>query len=125
MSEYNLIKGNTIKHSKIGILIPEKYSANDIYQNNFIQNSISALNYNYFFGNHWTGFSLSEKRWIGNYWDDYTGIDADGDGNGDTPYVAIADLPHVGLVLDLYPHMTPFPFRTQGPIILAKAELIP
>ncbi|MEW5985519.1 MAG: nitrous oxide reductase family maturation protein NosD [Chloroflexota bacterium] len=34
------------------------------------------------------GGQLGENRWQGNYWSDYTGFDADGDGQGDIPYQA-------------------------------------
>ena len=37
----------------------------------------------------------------GNFWSDYNGTDADGDGVGDTPYT-------IGLVTDRYPLMAPF-----------------
>lgn len=32
------------------------------------------------------GGVLGENRWEGNFWSDYTGFDANGDGQGDTPY---------------------------------------
>ncbi|MCC7163683.1 MAG: nitrous oxide reductase family maturation protein NosD [Anaerolineae bacterium] len=37
---------------------------------------------------HGGGGSPDANTWQGNFWSDYTGLDADGDGRGDTPYVA-------------------------------------
>ena len=34
------------------------------------------------------GSSAEQNEWRGNYWSDYAGFDADGDGQGDTPYKA-------------------------------------
>ena len=44
------------------------------------------------------------KSYLGNYWDDYEGTDADGDGIGDTQYSIDSDSDEN----DDYPLMTPF-----------------
>lgn len=56
------------------------YGCNDtlIYLNHFIKNGQNALDNGE--RNSWDNGS------IGNYWDDYQGVDANGDGIGDTPY---------------------------------------
>jgi hypothetical protein len=61
-------------------------SNNLIFNNNFIDN------YDQYHGNYaQVGSEDSINMWddgkMGNYWSDYTGIDANGDGIGDTPYV--------------------------------------
>ena len=85
--EGNTIKQNTIFANRYGILTFES-SNNAIYHNNFINNAHQL--YDPSWENPW--YSASVNTWDdgypsgGNYWSDYGGVDANGDGIGDTPY---------------------------------------
>jgi len=76
------ILGNNITKASRGINV---YSSNGnvIYHNNLINNTRQVYN------------SLSSNSWDygaeGNYWSDYTGLDLNGDGIGDTAYVIDAN----------------------------------
>jgi len=99
-SDENVIYSNIISNNDYGIQIKgAKY--NEIYGNDFINNQrglyfCCGSNYNMAFynlfadNNIWNAEDGYDNQWnnmsIGNYWDDYTGIDADNDGIGDTPY---------------------------------------
>ena len=94
-SDYNNIIQNTIEKNVggngIGVSIHSDSYNNLIYLNEFYNNSLNANDDGV--NNNWDNGS------IGNYWDDYTGIDANGDGIGDTPY----DVPPPGGSVDNYP----------------------
>jgi len=101
----NTIAGNNIiANSEYGIImtyVSGGGESNIIFHNNFVNNTNQV------------GFSLASTLDVwdngypsgGNYWSDYTGVDADGDGIGDTPYIIDMDNQ------DLYPLMHPWSSR--------------
>jgi parallel beta-helix repeat protein len=105
------ITGNTVcNNNNSGISLHYSSNNNSIYLNNFINNTDNVYSYESttiwnspleitytYDGNAYTSY-------IGNYWDDYEGIDADEDGIGDTHYSIDSDSDES----DDYPVMKPF-----------------
>jgi len=109
-SSNNTITGSTVSNNGKGIYLWKwKSNHNIIYLNNFINNTENADSYNP--TNIWNS---TEKityayngstftNYLGNYWDDYRGTDADKDGLGDFPY-------SIDLDKDYHPLMSPFEY---------------
>jgi parallel beta-helix repeat protein len=89
--------GNNITANNYGIEL-DYSSGNKFYHNNFIDNAVQVYIYSSGYANMWDNGYPSG----GNYWSDYTGTDADGDGIGDTPYTIDANNK------DNYPLMYPY-----------------
>jgi parallel beta-helix repeat protein len=103
----NTFVGNNISRSMQYAVYFAISDDNIFYHNNFIDNAVQAFEQHEFhvFPGPFTYYS-DRNMWDsgeeGNYWSDYTGYDADGDGIGETPY-------HVyGNFTDRYPLTTPF-----------------
>ena len=113
----NLSNNSSVTENNITTIIMfESCSFNTIFSNNLDgkDNFIGSSETNF-----WDNGS------VGNYWSDYTGVDSNGDGIGDTPYVV--DAPYN---IDNYPLMDPFtiqesqpsPTPSQGPQLGPKEE---
>jgi parallel beta-helix repeat protein len=114
VGSYNIISGNFIKNNEDGIYIFGDY--NTIFSNDVVDNKgygivvsthsgykNNLIYHNNLINNTKQAYSQNNNQWDngypsgGNYWDDYTGVDNDGDGIGDTPY-------HISnYVFDRYP----------------------
>ncbi|MDP3057344.1 MAG: NosD domain-containing protein [bacterium] len=76
-SNNNTVNGNSASNNSYGIVL-EASIYNKVYQNNLVSNSYNG--YDSSIDNQW------DNGTVGNYYSDYTGIDLNGDGIGDTPY---------------------------------------
>lgn len=94
-SNNNIIRNCTAKGNVEGIFFEFSYN-NNIYHNDFKKNNLNAMVWDDYTTNVW-----DDGEGKGNYWDDYTGDDDDGDGIGDTPYIISSNN------VDRYPSMEP------------------
>jgi parallel beta-helix repeat protein len=85
-SNDNTVSGNNITNNGEGVRLDLSFN-NKFHHNNLIHNTQQVLVSTSGYPNFWDDGYPSG----GNYWSDYTGVDADGDGIGDTPYVIDAD----------------------------------
>ncbi len=113
--QQSLLDRNTFSDQDKGVVLTWYYypsSKYQIYHNTFLRNIIHASDDNSL--NTWDNGYTSG----GNYWDDYTGIDENQDGIGDTPYNISG-----GSNQDLYPLMTPYIVDTIPPTMtISKPE---
>lgn len=85
MTYGNTVAYNVILNNDGGICLDNSFSAsgsgNVIHHNSFVNNTLSVIGTVESYNNAWDDGSE------GNYWSDYTGIDANGDGIGDSAYI--------------------------------------
>jgi nitrous oxidase accessory protein NosD len=109
LPNFSTIVGNTIEDCGFTFYgVSLSTGKNIFYRNNFINNTtgnISPFRWQ-MTQQGWKGIypndTIFDNGSVGNYWSDYNGTDANGDGIGDTPYIIGGNL------LDRYPLMAPF-----------------
>lgn len=114
----NTVTGNHVENNQVGIKcwagnpIPEGLE-NLIYYNNFVNNTLGFLNQAIFIENssellYPALVNVWDNGTVGNFWSDYNGSDANGDGIGDTPYFIDDHYPlEKANDTDRYPLMSP------------------
>ena len=99
IADYNGISTFTGRHYGYAVDIGSMAENNLFYHNNFVNNYVNLM---YNWNPEMSNINYWDNGEEGNYWSDYNGVDANGDGIGDTPYTIYYKN------VDRYPLMTPF-----------------
>jgi parallel beta-helix repeat protein len=111
-SSNNQIRGNRILGASYGIALFNS-SVNTIDSNNFSENDDNAvlmdsndnvIQHNNFLQKQRQAYDNGANSWEANYWNDYSGVDNNGDGFGDSPY----SISGTTTTADATPKMTPY-----------------
>lgn len=83
MNAYGIFRNNLIAYNDIGVGVLPSARANIYYENSFVENleQVTVLG-----GGELSDGNVWNQNGLGNYWSDYNGYDADGNGIGDVPY---------------------------------------
>jgi nitrous oxidase accessory protein len=116
--ESQLITGNLIAYNRVGILLQPSVKRNTFSGNSFIDNTkqVGVAGTGTFSGNHWS------HEGVGNYWSDFAGYDADGDGIGDVTY-RVDDL--YNTLTDQHPDLAFFVDTPAARVMSLSADLFP
>jgi len=127
-SSNNVISENNVTYNTHGVLLYYQSNNNSLTGNNMTNNGdgigLGTSSNNKFYHNHLTNNTQQvDIQWLGyaniwddgypsggNYWSDYTGVDDDGDGIGDTPYIIDSDN------TDRYPLMASYIIPEDTPL---------
>lgn len=106
------VEGNIIVYNQIGFQV--QYSNNSEIIGNTFQNGVNVISLS------------SNNTWDMNRWSDYEGVDEDGDGYGDTPYVIDENnVDEHPVPIGYYrPVPTPPPAITTGDVLVGSTVLI-
>ncbi len=112
-SANNKIIGNFLSNNRNGFYLEGSSNDNVLHQNIIVGNQVSVIDKFDNSGNRWnspeqisyTYKGVAYQNYLGNFWSDYKGQDADGDGIGDSPY----SIPGGGQRFDNYPLIEPWP----------------
>jgi parallel beta-helix repeat protein len=117
-ADNNIIVGNSISNCGIrGIYLYHDSDGNHIYHNNIFSNTENARDEGS--NNVWDDNYPSG----GNYWDDYTGADGNGDGIGDTPYTFSGGQDNYPLMTKYGPPHADYNYIKNGRTVIFNASL--
>jgi len=105
-SSNNTIYGNNVANNYFGVDLSYRYvpsTNNTIYHNNFVNNTEQV-----YISTHPSYANFWDNGVEGNYWSNYTGVDANEDAIGDTPYIIDANN------TDRYPLIAPITVFDAG-----------
>lgn len=83
MNMFGIFRNNLIAYNDVGVGVLPSARSNIYYENSFVENleQVTVLG-----GGELSDGNVFSQNNLGNYWSDYAGYDADGDGVGDVPY---------------------------------------